>query len=212
MDGTIVDTEPYWMDAEQKLVAQYGGAWTHEQALALVGLALDDSARILQDAGVAMSTTDILDSLTATVSRRLAEDGVPYRPGAAELLAALNEAGVPCALVTMSLRSMAMTVVDRMPAGTFDVVVAGDDVTRGKPFPDPYLQAAAELGVRIEDCLAIEDSPNGLRSAVASQATTLGVPHMVSLEGVGADALWPTLAGRTPADLTALHISRGATR
>jgi beta-phosphoglucomutase-like phosphatase (HAD superfamily) len=84
-------------------------------------------------------------------------------------------------------------------------VIAGDDATRPKPFPDPYLQACEALGVDIRDCVAIEDSPNGLHSAVASGATSLGVPLHVSLVGTGAHAVWPSLGGRTVDDLAELH-------
>lgn len=205
MDGTLVDTEPYWMAAEGPLVERFGGTWTHEQALALVGLGLEDSARILQDAGVRMRTEEIIDHLTETVSSRLAVDGNPFRPGARELLLDLRRHGVKTALVTMSMRRMADTVVSAIPFEAFDVVIAGDDATRPKPFPDPYLQACAALGVDIADTVAIEDSPNGLRSAVASGAVALGIPLMVSLEGIGAHALWDSLAGCTARDLADLH-------
>lgn len=205
MDGTLVDTEPYWMAAETPLVESCGGTWSHEQALRLVGLGLEDSARILQDAGVRMGIRDIVDHLTDEVMSQLAEKGNPFRPGAVELLADLRRAGVKTALVTMSLRRMATTVVDLMDFDAFDVIIAGDDAIRPKPFPDPYLQACVALGVDPADTVAIEDSPNGLRSAVASGAVSLGVPLMVSLTGVGAHALWPTLEGRTAADVGALH-------
>lgn len=205
MDGTLVDTEPYWMAAETPLVESFGGTWSHEQGLAMVGLGLEDSARILQEAGVRMGTHEIVDHLTDEVMRRLRADGVPFRPGARELLAALREAGVKTALVTMSMRRMAQSVVDLIDFDAFDVVVAGDDVTRPKPYPDPYLKACEMLGVTPDQVVAIEDSPNGLRSAVASGATAVGVPLMVSLEGAGAHVLWPSLAGRTPADLAAVH-------
>ncbi|MFG6502053.1 HAD family hydrolase [Microbacterium sp. P05] len=205
MDGTLVDTEPYWMAAETPLVESFGGTWSHEQALGLVGLGLEDSARIFQNAGVRLAVHEIIDHLTDEVMRRLAETGVPFRPGARELLAELKAAGVPTALVTMSMRRMADHVVNLMGFDAFDLVVAGDDVERPKPFPDPYLQACAALGVDPLDTIAIEDSPNGLRSAVASGAVSLGVPLMLPLEGVGAHALWPTLEGRTLDDLIALH-------
>lgn len=208
MDGTLVDTEPYWMAAEGPLVERFGGTWSHEQALQLVGLGLEDSARILQDAGVRMGVAEIIDHLTEEVTRRLAVDGVPFRPGARELLRSLREAGVQTGLVTMSLRRMATSVVDLIDFEAFDVVVAGDDVTRPKPFPDPYLQACELLGVTPDQVVAIEDSPNGLRSAVASGATVLGVPHLVSLEGTGAHALWPSLAEAAASDLAALHAAR----
>lgn len=205
MDGTLVDTEQYWIASEIPLVESFGGRWTHEQALRLVGLGLEDSARILQDAGVKMPAREIVDHLSARVTGLIAQHGNPFRPGARELLGNLRDAGVKTALVTMSLRGMALTVVEQIGFVGFDVVVAGDDVARPKPFPDPYLQACAALGVPPHDAVAIEDSPNGLRAAVASGATTLGVPNMVSLEGAGAHILWPTLAGRTVDDIAEVH-------
>jgi HAD superfamily hydrolase (TIGR01509 family) len=205
MDGTLVDTEPYWMAAETPLVESFGGTWSHEQALGLVGLGLEDSARIFQDAGVRMGVRDIIDRLTDDVMARLAGDGVPFRPGARELLAELRAAGIKTALVTMSMRRMADTVVDLIDFEAFDVVVAGDDVTRPKPFPDPYLQACAALGVSPAETVAIEDSPNGLRSAVASGAAVIGVPLMVSIAGAGAHAVWPSLEGRTAQDVVTFH-------
>ena len=205
MDGTLVDTEPYWMEAEGPLVSSYGGSWTREQALRLVGLGLEDSAAILQAAGVRMSTHAIVDFLTDHVMAQLAEKGNPFRPGARELLHDLRRAGVKTALVTMSMRRMATTVVDQIDFDAFDVVVAGDDATRPKPYPDPYLQACRQLGVEPADCVAIEDSPNGLRSAAASGAVTLGVPLMVSLVGAGAHGLWQSLEGRSAVDIADFH-------
>ena len=205
MDGTLVDTEPYWMAAETPLVESFGGTWSHEQALALVGLGLEDSARIFQSAGVQMGVRDIIDHLTDDVMAQLGKTGVPFRPGARELLADLRAAGIKTGLVTMSMRRMADTVVDLIDFEAFDVVIAGDDATRPKPFPDPYLQACAALGVSPAESVAIEDSPNGIRSAVASGAAVIGVPLMVSVAGAGAHAVWPTLEGRTAQDLASFH-------
>ncbi len=205
MDGTLVDTEPYWMAAETPLVESFGGSWTRQDALGLVGLGLDDSARVLQEAGVRMPIEEIVDTLTSDVMARITENGVPFRPGAQELLRELKREGVPTALVTMSLRRMAKHIVDLIEFEAFDLIVAGDDASRPKPFPDPYQQAAAGLGIDITDAVAIEDSPNGLRSAIAAGAVVLGVPAMVPLDGVGAHAVWPTLADVTPADLETLR-------
>ncbi len=205
MDGTLVDTEPFWMAAETPLVESFGGSWSHEQGLRLVGLGLEDSARIFQEAGVRMGITDIVDHLTDDVMEQLSVKGVPFRPGARELLESLRDAGIPTALVTMSLRRMAQSVVDLIDFDAFDVVIAGDDATRPKPFPDPYLQACEALGVDPAHTVAIEDSPNGLRSAVASGAAVIGVPLMVSIDGAGAHAVWPTLEGRSAADVAEVH-------
>jgi HAD superfamily hydrolase (TIGR01509 family) len=201
MDGTLVDTEPYWIAAEAPLVERFGGTWTHEQSLQLVGLGLDDAARVLQSAGVRMGVQEIVDLLTDAVLSQLRRDGVPFRPGARALLKSLREAGVPTALVTMSMRRMADEIVGLIDFPAFDLVIGGDDVARPKPFPDPYLQACETLGVEPREAVAIEDSPNGLRSALAAGVPSIGVPNVVSLVGVGAHALWPTLDGRTAEDL-----------
>lgn len=201
MDGTLVDTEPYWIAAEKRLVASFGRSWTDEQSLQLVGNDLEGSAAVLQAAGVAMPVAAIVERLTDEVIAQLAEHGVPFRPGAKELLASLRALGVKTAIVTMSRHRMAQRVVDAIDFDAFDAVLGGDDVERPKPFPDPYLAGAAALGVDIRDCVALEDSPTGLTSAVASGAASIGIEHLVPLAGIGAREVWKSLAGRTPDDL-----------
>ncbi|NIZ92722.1 HAD family hydrolase [Kineococcus rubinsiae] len=191
MDGTVVDTEPHWIAAETALLASHGATWTHEQALALVGSALPDSGRILSahlqaQTGVVLSSEDIVEHLLQSVIAQLAA-GVVWRPGALELLRSLGEAGVPCALVTMSYRSLADAVADLLP-GVFRVVVAGDEVEHGKPAPDPYLLAASHLGLDPTACVAIEDSPTGVASAEAAGCHVIACPHMVPI---------PAAPGRT---------------
>lgn len=216
MDGTLVDTEPYWMAAETALVESFGGSWSHEDALELVGSGLLDSAVILQRAGVAMEAQAIVDHLTDAVQDSLRTSGVPFRPGARELLRDLRSAGIPTGLVTMSLRRMALSVVDLIDFEAFDLVVAGDDVDNPKPHPEPYLQAAALLDVDITDVIVIEDSPTGVRAGLASGALTLAVPHIVPLDHLGAHELWPTLAGKSAEDLSdlfdSINVETGADR
>src|SRR5690606_24462246 len=120
MDGTLVDTEPYWMAAETTLVESFGGTWSHEQALELVGNGLMDSAMLLRAAGVDMAPESIVDKLTDDVRTALATQGVPFRPGAKELLRDLQAAGIRTALVTMSLRRMAQSVVDLIVLDALD--------------------------------------------------------------------------------------------
>lgn len=204
MDGTLVDTEPYWMAAEGPLVESHGGTWSHEQALDMVGLALEDGAARLQRAGVHMPIPAIVDHLTDSVMTSLAEQGLPFRPGARELLRAQAAAGIPAALVTMSMQRMAETVVGLLEGEPFAYVQGGDRVTRPKPYPDPYRQAAEALGVDVNRTVAIEDSPNGIRSAVAAGCAVLGVTNIVSLEGTGAHRVVASLDGVTPDTLADL--------
>ncbi|WP_435736104.1 HAD family phosphatase [Cellulosimicrobium sp. PMB13] len=179
MDGTLVDTEPYWIAAEHELVDAHGGTWTHEDAMSLVGNPLLTSAQILRErGGVDLPVEEIVQFLIGRVIDQVRVK-VPWQPGARELLASLREAGVPCALVTMSYRELAEPVAALAPADAFQVLVCGDEVERGKPDPEPYLLAAERLGVDVTRCVAIEDSPAGIASALASGAATLGVEAVV---------------------------------
>lgn len=204
MDGTIVDTEPYWMTAESELVRSYGGTWSHDDGLSLVGNGLEVSAAVLQSRGVDLDVPAIIDRLTDRVTEQLAELGVPWRPGAQELLREVREAGIPTALVTMSFRRMAEQIARSIPFDSFapfDVIVTGDEVEHPKPHPEAYLTAAERLGVAASDSIAIEDSLGGLAAAVAAGTIAVGVPHLVPLPESGEHTIWPTLAGRTLADL-----------
>jgi len=204
MDGTLIDSEPYWMATETELVEAHGGTWTREDAVQLIGSELTHCARVFQEHGVALSISEILDFLIERMTVELGRE-VPWQPGARELLQALAGAGVPCALVTMSYRSLAEPVAELAPAGAIRVVVAGDEVTRGKPDPEPYLTAAARLGVDPRDCVAIEDSPGGLRSAMAAGAKTIGVPNIVAIDPAPGLSRFPDLLSITLADLAAVH-------
>jgi len=204
MDGTLVDTEPYWIAEERTLVEQHGGVWTDEHAHQLVGNDLLVSAEyILAHSPIELTPHEIVNALLAGVVARVA-DHVPWRPGARELLASLMVQGVPCALVTMSWESLATAVVMNLPKGSFAVVITGDVVSHGKPHPEPYLAAARLLGIDLGACIAIEDSPPGVASAVAAGIPTIAVPHHVTVpETIGAVQI-STLAGLEPQDLLRL--------
>jgi HAD superfamily hydrolase (TIGR01509 family) len=206
MDGTLVDTEPYWMQAEIDLVAGFGGVWTYEDGLQLVGNGLVNSAVILQKAGVALEVDDIIGRLTESVQEKIRVNGVPWRPGARELLAQLSEHKVRAALVTMSISTMAAQIVELIGFDVFELVIAGDNVENPKPHPEPYLLAAARLGVPIERCVAFEDSVPGVASACASGAVTIAVPHIVTLPEDPGYTVWPTLADKTIADIATVFV------
>ncbi|QKE84781.1 HAD family phosphatase [Arthrobacter sp. NEB 688] len=201
MDGTLVDTEPYWIAAEHAIVEEHGGTWNDEFAHQLVGNDLMVSAEFIRaNSPIEWEPERIVDELLARVVTQVREH-VPWRPGARELLAGLGDAGVPSALVTMSWRVLADAVVAALPEGSFTAVVTGDEVSHGKPHPEPYEAAARMLGVDPARCVAIEDSPTGVRSAVAAGVPTLAVPHVVPVPEVEGAVQVQGLAGMTPQGL-----------
>lgn len=205
MDGTLIDSEPYWIAAETELLAGCGVTWSHEQALQLVGKGLWHSAEVLRQAGASTYSADeIVYGLTAAVRTKLHDQGLPWRPGARELLLEMREAGLPTALVTMSLRSMADEVASQVGFDGFDVIVAGDQVTYPKPHPEPYLIALDALKIDAAHAIGIEDSLAGLASAVGAGLLALGVPHMIDLSESAAQVIWPTLLDRNLSDLRTL--------
>jgi HAD superfamily hydrolase (TIGR01509 family) len=204
MDGTMVDTEPYWIEAEHAIVEEHGGVWSQEYAHQLVGNDLMVSAEFIRDnSPITWEPERIIEELLVRVTVQVREH-VPWRPGARELLAALVDAGVPNVLVTMSWRSLAEAVVEALPEGTFAALVTGDEVEHGKPHPEPYHAAARLVGVRASDCIAIEDSPTGVRSAVAAGVPTIAVPHIVPVPITRGAVQLPSLRGLTPLDLVSV--------
>jgi len=201
MDGTIVDTEAHWIAAADEIVRAHGVEPTAEQLDALVGTSLTDGAELLRSIGVDLPVPELVERHLELAMRNTATSGLDWRPGAVELLRALRADGIRLALVTMSYREYADAVIAALPDGIFEVIVTGDAVDRGKPFPDAYLRAAELLEVDVRDCVAIEDSLIGLAAARAAGAHTLGIPHHVAIPAAAADAIWPTLAGRGPRDL-----------
>lgn len=201
MDGTLVDTEPYWIATESAMAEKYGATWTHEDAMQLVGSDLIDSGRyIKQRMQLDLSPEEIVEELLDGVVVKV-EQEVPWRPGALELLDSLAEAGVRCGLVTMSYQRFVAPILAHLPPETFRVVVTGEQVVNGKPHPEPYLTAAAALGVPAGECVAIEDSATGATSAEAAGCLVLVVENHVpvpagpgrvfrdSLVGIGVDDL-----------------------
>jgi HAD superfamily hydrolase (TIGR01509 family) len=198
LDGTIVDTEPLWMAAEHELAEQHGKVWTDEDAMQLVGNSLIASGEYIREKlEIDMSAEEVVEYLVERLAASLREH-IDWRPGARELIEALDAAGIPQALVTMSYASIAEPVASALP---FAAVVTGDAVERPKPFPDPYLLAAEKLGVDASKCLAIEDSRTGAASASAAGCDVLVVPHFVSVPEADRRVQRPTLAGLTPESL-----------
>ena len=202
MDGTLVDTEPYWIEAEYALVERFGGRWSDELAHQLVGNPLLVSADIIiASSPVTLTPHEVVDELMTAVIGRVREH-VPWRPGARALLDEAVAVGVPNALVTMSWQPLARAVADALPGSPFAVLVTGDEVTHGKPHPEPYLRAAELLGVAPRDCVALEDSPTGVRSATAAGVPTVAIPHVVQIPDIAGAVRVDSLDGLDLAGLT----------
>jgi len=211
MDGTLVDSEKLWTVALNDLTAHYGGTLSPEARLAMVGSDMAATMEILH-ADLKQPWRDAAAG-SAWLEERVAKlfvTGLQWRPGALALLRAVRAAAIPTALVTSTGRSLVEVALDTLGRDSFDVVVCGDEVTATKPDPTPYLTAARLLGVPIGRCVAIEDSPTGVASALAAGAAVLAVPseapidpaagvHLLeSLTGVDLDVLAGLL---TPLDL-----------
>ncbi|MEN9752581.1 MAG: hypothetical protein RL670_272 [Actinomycetota bacterium] len=195
MDGTLIDSEPYWHESEQALASDHNAHWSDEDSLSLIGKSLYDSSQLLKERfSSELHHLEIIDRMTNHVVSRL-EETVLWRPGALELLSELRDAGIKTALVTMSMRRMALSVASSIGFDAFDFVVAGDDVTFGKPHPEPYLSAAAALGVDPKHCLALEDSPTGLASAEAAGMQTLAIENLVPISPAPNRTVVSTLEG-----------------
>ncbi len=201
LDGTLVDTEPQWMAAESRLVERFGGSWSVEDGLALVGRDLLTSGRYLRDRiGRALTPEAIVEELLDDMVVAVAS-GVDFRPGAQQLLDDVRARGVPCGLVTMSWRRLVEPILAQLPAASFEAVITGDEVIRGKPHPEAYLAAASQLGVRPEQSIAIEDSVAGATSAQAAGCRVVVVPNRVS---VPPDPGWVIVSTLVGVDLSGL--------
>lgn len=195
-DGTLADTEPLWIEAEYELIGSLGGTWSDEHARQLVGNSLIDSGSyILHAIGRPdLAPEWVVDQLVTRVVARLGSGDLPWRPGALALLEAARQAGVPCALVSASYRVLLDAALSALPPGTFVTSVAGDEVERGKPHPEPYERACALLGVEPRDCIVFEDSETGARSGNAAGAVVVAIPNHVPIPDAPRRVLTASLA------------------
>jgi HAD superfamily hydrolase (TIGR01509 family) len=203
MDGLLVDSEPVWSVAEAEIMAWLGGPWNLDVKAQCVGRRVDESCRLLVGiAGSSVPPEEVQERLVGRMCE-LFRAHLPLLPGAVELVDACRAAGLPTALVSSSYRALVDAALESL-GERFDTTVAGDEVTRAKPDPEPYATAAARLGVHPADCVVVEDSAAGVTSGVAAGCRVLGVPNVVPLPAHLAHAEAATLAAVTVADLAAL--------
>jgi HAD superfamily hydrolase (TIGR01509 family) len=181
MDGLMIDSEPLWLQAETAVMARLGAEWAKSDQAALLGGSLERSVRHLLAKATRPAPPELVGEwLMSGITERVRRDGVPVRPGARELLASVQRAGLPHALVTSSERGF-MEAVLASTGMRFDVLVCAEDVTTTKPDPEPYLLAAKLVGVPPGSCFALEDSPNGVASAEAAGCQVFAVPSLVPI-------------------------------
>ncbi|MFI7234507.1 HAD family hydrolase [Streptomyces cyaneofuscatus] len=181
MDGTLVDTEVLWWETAREVAAGLGHRLGDADAPEVVGRAVADTAAHLIEVtgGDASALPDTAAELTDSFFRKV-DAGAPLRPGAAALLASLEGAGVPFALVSASPRSVVDAVVAGSLAGVdFAFTLSADDTVRTKPHPDPYRAAAKRFAADPAACVAVEDSPDGTASADAAGCAVLVVPSLL---------------------------------
>jgi HAD superfamily hydrolase (TIGR01509 family) len=177
MDGVLVDSEPVWERVRRGFVAAHGGHWAPDAQDKMMGMSTPEwSAYLSTDLGVGVAPTAVAELVVTAMAAAYLEN-LPLLPGAVEAVHELA-ARWPLGVASSSPRSLIETVL--ATAGlrpAFAAVVSSEEVARGKPAPDVYLEAAARLGVSPKSCAAIEDSSNGLRAAAAAGCTVIAVPR-----------------------------------
>ncbi|WP_031075424.1 HAD family hydrolase [Streptomyces sp. NRRL S-118] len=181
MDGTLVDTEGFWWDAEVEVFAELGHRLDESWRDVVVGGPMTRSAGFLIEAtGADITLTELTVLLNDRFERRI-DRGVPMMPGAERLLAELAAHDVPTALVSASHRRIIDRVVRSLGPERFTLTVAGDEVQRTKPHPDPYLLAARGVGAEPARCAVVEDTATGVAAAEAAGCRVVAVPSVAPI-------------------------------
>ncbi|MBL1085231.1 HAD family phosphatase [Streptomyces actinomycinicus] len=181
MDGTLVDTEGFWWDVEVEVFATLGHTLDETWRHVVVGGPMTRSAGFLIEAtGADITLAELTVLLNEGFEDRIGH-ALPLMPGAARLLAELHEYEIPTALVSASHRRIIDRVLTVLGPHHFALSIAGDEVSRTKPFPDPYLLAAAGLGADPARCAVIEDTSTGVAAAEAAGCRVVAVPSVAPI-------------------------------
>lgn len=193
MDGTLVDTEGFWWDAEVAVFGSLGHALDEAWREVVVGGPMTRSAGFLIEVTGADITLPELTVLLNDGFEERISSTLPLMPGAARLLAELAAHEVPMALVSASHRRIIDRVLTSIGPEHFALTVAGDEVERTKPYPDPYLLAAAGLGADPARCAVIEDTATGVAAAEAAGCHVVAVPSVAPIAPAHRRTVVPSL-------------------
>jgi HAD superfamily hydrolase (TIGR01509 family) len=204
MDGTLLDSEKAWDVALDDLASWLGGELSDAARNRMVGSSLARSISILHSDLDIDADPESSGAYLLTRTEELFRTALVWKPGAEKLLQEVYDAGVCSALVTSTHRRLTEVALDTIGRHYFAATVCGDEVGQPKPHPEPYLKAAALLGVRPELCVAIEDSPLGIAAAENAGCVVVAVPSEVEIEPAPTRTIRPSLVGMTVYDLAAL--------
>jgi HAD superfamily hydrolase (TIGR01509 family) len=177
LDGVLVDSETVWDEARREVVVRHGGTWLPDATREMMGMSSTEWSTYLHERlGVALAPDEVSDAVVELVERRY-DEALPLLPGAQETVRALASHW-PLGLASSSNRPIIERFLDASGLRPcFTVTVSSEEVGRGKPAPDVYLEAARHLMVAAERCLAVEDSTNGIRSAAAARMRVVAIPN-----------------------------------
>jgi len=180
MDGTLINSEPYWLIAERALMARYDHTWSDEDQAYCIGGPLPKVGAYMSKLARGADAPEYFESELVRLVADQFLQGLEFMPGAEELVHDLTAAGLPMALVSASPRLLVDSALALLPSGTFITSVSSQDVEVSKPDPESYLKAAAHLEVEITNCLVLEDSKTGIDAGLSSGAVVIGIPHIIT--------------------------------
>jgi len=180
MDGLFLDSEPQWHQSQQEICARYSYSWDDDDQRICIGGPLSRVGDYISDiCAHDMSGPQVVEELTQMMLVKLSTKAI-LMPGALDAVERVKQV-MPVALVSASPRILMDAALTTLPENFFKFTISADDVTRTKPFPDPYLEAAKRIGVAPTSCVVFEDSLTGIASAKSAGCAVVAVPHYVDV-------------------------------
>lgn len=181
MDGTLIDSEPLWLEAEIEIMEELGCNWDQQDQINCLGGPIDKTENYMQDRSNNIKPFGYFIKKLDDVMEQKLSTKLNLIPNALEIINECKRSEIKIALVTASSGRLMRAVLKRFPVGIFDTTVSYDDVKRSKPDPEPYLLAAKTLGIDITNCVVLEDSLTGVQSGLSAGAQVIGIPHLVTM-------------------------------
>ncbi len=181
MDGTLIDSEPIWLEAEIEVMAEVGCKWDQDDQINCLGGPMDRTEKYMQERSKNVKPYGYFGTRLEEVMEIKLAEKLELLPNALNLLIQCQNLSIPTALVTASTGRLMRSALTRFPKDIFGATISCDDVVKTKPDPAPYLLAAERLAVDITQCVVFEDSLTGVESALRSGAQVVGIPHLVTM-------------------------------